>query len=69
MPGSVGYMLGTIRPKELDVLAGEPRLFRCSLGSGHYVVEGKSPLLHITARTFEVGSGTGPVRVDLDSTE
>jgi hypothetical protein len=69
MPGSVGYMLSSVQPKELDVSAGEPRLFRCRLGSGRYVVEGESPLFHITGRTFEVGSGDAPVRVDLESTE
>jgi hypothetical protein len=54
---------------ELEVPVGQPRVFRTRLGPGQYVVEARSPMFQVTTRTFEVGSGDGPVRVDLDSTE
>jgi hypothetical protein len=54
---------------ELEVPAGDPRLFQGRIGRGRLVIDGESPLFHVVARTVDVGSGDGPVRIELESTE
>jgi hypothetical protein len=66
---SIDHSWPPCRTTEVTVPAGERRLFRCRLGPGHYVIQGESPLFQVVTRSFEVGSGSGLVRVDVESTE